>query len=133
MRIVTPMKISSREQIIGALPDNVRISPASSSARIDLVVFKFPSSTSSERLFLDILVPRWITLDRSAPAALEVASQLFGVLKNLGVQIDNLRAWLYDRSCTALDRCISGDTYGNVIVASSRGNNGGISFHCKFL
>lgn len=125
------MKINTREDIIQALPTDLEVSPDTNTARNDMVLFKFPAP--SERLFLDIVLPRWVSLDRTAPAAQEVAGQLFGVLKKLGVQINDLRAWLYDQSFTAIDRCISGDTYGNVIVASSRSDNGRICFHCKFL
>ncbi|HRP05248.1 MAG TPA: hypothetical protein PLV87_10080 [Opitutaceae bacterium] len=125
------MKISSREEIIQALPAELEIAAETNTARGDMVVFRFPAP--SERLFLDISLPQWLSIDRSAPAVEEVISQLFGVLKRLGVQINDLREWLYSQSMTAIDRCISGDTFGNVIVASSRSDNGAISFHCKFL
>jgi len=127
------MKISSREQIINALPRSLEISPSEDSVASELVVFQFPAKASNERLFLNIFLPRWMMLDRSAPAAQEVAGLLFAVLKNLGVQISDMKNWLYDQSVGALDRCISGDTYGNVIVASSRADNGGVRFHCRFL
>ncbi|MBX7122965.1 MAG: hypothetical protein K1X42_12625 [Opitutaceae bacterium] len=125
------MKISSREEIIQALPAELEIAAETNTARSDMVVFRFPAP--SERLFLDISLPQWLSVDRTAPAVEAVVSQLFGVLKKLGVQINDLREWLFNQSMTAIDRCISGDTYGNVIVASSRSDTGAISFHCKFL
>ncbi|MBE7537063.1 MAG: hypothetical protein HS122_01450 [Opitutaceae bacterium] len=125
------MKIRSREEIIRTLPPDVEMSPATYTACNGLLHFTLPES--SERLFLDISLSQWLSIDRTAPAVQEVVSQLFGVLKRLGVQINDLREWLFDQSVNAIDRCISGDTYGNVIVASSRNGNGVISFHCRFL
>ncbi|MBP7140541.1 MAG: hypothetical protein KBA71_01435 [Opitutaceae bacterium] len=125
------MKIRSREDIIQALPAEVEVATDSNIARSEMVVFTLPAP--SERLFLDISLPQWLSIDRSAPAVEAVVGQLFDVLKKLGVQINDLREWLYNQSMNAIDRCISGDTFGNVIVASSRGDNGAVSFHCKFL
>ncbi|MBP8255949.1 MAG: hypothetical protein KAX37_01400 [Opitutaceae bacterium] len=125
------MKIQSREEIIQALPAQMEVAAETNTARSEMIVFTLPAS--SERLFLDISIPQWLSIDRTAPAVEAVVCQLFDVLRKLGVQINDLREWLYNQSMTAIDRCISADTYGNVIVASSRSDNGGISFHCKFL